>query len=221
MAKIKSYVTPSRLYRYRSLIEFDRELDAIENSYLYCSEYSRLNDPMEGLYGATARLRRSDDYKEYTRAISNVKMRLGICSFSEVYDHELMWAHYADQFRGICIAYDFYLLQKQLADEIVFVRMYYDETIPRVGLTTKRPEDIARRVLSQKNYRWLYEREWRMFALPGMVRYHDPQCVARVYLGFRMSKAHRKRILSRLNELDIQTRTMSIDEYSMSFETPA
>jgi hypothetical protein len=48
MAIIESYVKP--LFRYRSLGDIDRELDAIENGYLGCSPYMRLNDPMEGLF---------------------------------------------------------------------------------------------------------------------------------------------------------------------------
>lgn len=50
MATIKSYVEPSRLYRYRSLRAFDREMEAIEDGYLFCAAYRTLNDPMEGAF---------------------------------------------------------------------------------------------------------------------------------------------------------------------------
>jgi len=105
MANIQYYVQPQRLYRYRSLEKFDREIEAIKERYLYCAPYLDLNDPMEGLFTSSQLLKKSERYREIRRAITDKKAQIGMCSFSEVYDHELMWAHYANQFKGICIAY--------------------------------------------------------------------------------------------------------------------
>src|ERR1019366_7626025 len=111
----------------RSLKDLDREMDAIKSGYLYCSPYMNLNDPMEGLFTSSRLLKESADYRAIRAAIRDNKARIGVCSFSEVYDHELMWAHYADQFQGICVAYSLTLLLKALGDDVSFVRMYYDE----------------------------------------------------------------------------------------------
>lgn len=219
-ATIASYVQPRRLYRYRSLADVDREIDAIRNGYLYCSLYKNLNDPMEGLFTSSRLLKKSANYRAVRDAIRDKKTQIGMCSFSEVYDHELMWAHYARQFTGICIAYSLSRLLKHLADDIEFVRMYYDETVPTVHRTNKDPAELAKMVLSYKNYRWLYEREWRMFAPIGKVRYHDAKCVPCVYLGSRVSAKNEKRIKDALNPVGIQTRNMTIDEYLINFEDP-
>ena len=45
MATIERYVQPPRLYRYRSVEVLDRELNAIEERYLYCAAFGKLNDP--------------------------------------------------------------------------------------------------------------------------------------------------------------------------------
>lgn len=107
MATIQSYVQPTRLYRYRALEngKLEQELSAITQGYLYCSPYLDLNDPMEGSFSSSKQLRRSAKYREIKNAITDTKADIGMCSFSEVYDHELMWAHYADQFKGMCISY--------------------------------------------------------------------------------------------------------------------
>lgn len=118
MAKVETYVQPRRLYRYRSLAQIQQELDAIENAYLYCSPYRNLNDPMEGLFTSSRLFRKSAEYRTLRNAIRDNKAQIGICSFSEVYDHELMWAHYANQFTGICVAYSFSRLLKALDREI-------------------------------------------------------------------------------------------------------
>ena len=95
MAEIAHYVEPRRLYRYRSLEHIDRELLAIEEAYLFCSSYRELNDPMEGRYFSTKRLKSSNKYSAIRSEILFNKRQIGICSFSEVYNNELMWAHYA------------------------------------------------------------------------------------------------------------------------------
>ena len=220
MANIESYVQPRRLYRYRSLADLDRELDAISKGYLFCSPYMNLNDPMEGLFTSSSLLKKSDNYRVIRNAIRDNKARIGMCSFSETYDHELMWAHYANQFTGICVAYSLSLLLKNLGDDISFVRMYYDETVPTVHRTSKDPSQLAKMVLSYKNYRWLYEREWRMFAEQGKIRYRNTDCVTAVYFGARISATDKKRLAGALKGLGIKTRDMNIDEYFIDFEDP-
>jgi len=218
MAKIESYVRPQWLYRYRSLEHFERELEAIEQSYLYCAAFHQLNDPMEGTFTSSRLLKKSEEYRAIRNAVIDNKARIGMCSFSEVHDNELMWAHYADHFKGICVAYRFALLRKSLGDDVRFVRMYYNETEPMIRSAATEPERLAKMVLSYKYYRWLYEREWRMFASLGKACYHKVECVARVYLGSRIDPTYKKRIRRRLKPLGIKTKDMTIEEYFISFE---
>lgn len=219
MAKVEAYVRPHRLYRYRSLNNnnLERELDAIREGFLYCSAYLDLNDPMEGSFSSSRHLRNSRRYREILEAITDNKAAIGMCSFSEVFDHELMWAHYADQFKGICIGYSFRKLLERLGNNVDFVRLFYSEKVPKISYSAKDPALLAKMVLSYKNYRWLYEREWRMFAERGRALYRDVSCVTHVYLGARLSIAHRARITAVLHELGIKTSEMSIDKYSITF----
>lgn len=220
MATIQSYVQPTRLYRYRALDsgKLEQELSTITQGYLYCSPYLNLNDPMEGSFSSSKHLRQSGKYREIKNAITDTKADIGMCSFSEVYDHELMWAHYADQFKGICIGYSLRKLLENLGEGIDFVRMFYSERVPRVNYSNKEPTVLAKMVLSYKNYRWLYEREWRMFAQRGRAKYSDLSCVTHVYLGSRIDPLQRSRILAVLNPLGIKTSEMSIEKYSITFE---
>jgi hypothetical protein len=218
MATIESYIRPATLYRYRSLRHFDREVAAIRNATLHCAPYSALNDPMEGFYISSKRLRESENYKSIRALIADNKAMLGICSFSEVHNNELMWAHYADQFRGICVAYRFSGLLSNLGEDTEFIRLSYRENAPTV-LSKKEPEYLAKRVLSCKNYRWLYEREWRMFAPKGTVTYERVKCVQCVYLGSRIDADNSTKLKTIMRGLGIEVRTMSLDKYSMSFDT--
>jgi hypothetical protein len=221
MATIERYVQPPRLYRYRSPKELDRELEAIEEKYLYCAAFGSLNDPMEGLFSTSRTVRESDNHRAIRASIRENKANIGMCSFSEVHDHELMWAHYADQFRGICISYSLSKLLKGLPENVHFVRMFYNETEPTIHRTNDDPGQLAKMVLSYKSYKWLYEREWRMFAPLGKAYYRDTASVTRVYLGSRVSDRDRNKIMSKLKQLKIKTRDMTIDKYSISFEAPS
>jgi hypothetical protein len=173
---------------------------------------------MEGLFSSTRRLRETERYRAIRTEIRENKAQIGICSFSEVHDHELMWAHYADQFSGICIGYNFSKLLSHLPGDVSFVRMYYNEKVPLVRQRDADPSDLARMILSYKNHRWLYEREWRMFARLGKARYCDTSCVTRVYLGSRITTDHRVQITERMNKIKIPIHEMSIDKYSLTFE---
>jgi Protein of unknown function (DUF2971) len=220
MAKIETYVVPRHLYRYRSLTAFERELATIESGYLYCSTYKAMNDPMEGFYSSSKLLQKSADLNAVRIEVLSQKMQIGICSFSEVFNHELMWAHYARQFEGICIAYDFFNLRRCLPDEVRFSRVYYNEEAPEVG-RSKQPRNLAqmaKMILSYKNHRWLYEREWRMFANVGKVHYDNPRCVARVYVGSRVHRHQRRDIERRLRLLKIPLKIQKLDGYVMTFQ---
>lgn len=80
------------------------------------------------------------------------------------------------------------------------------------------PKLLARMVLSYKNYRWLYEREWRMFAHQAKALYRRVNCVSHVYLGSQMSQTRQEEVAIRLRALNIKVSVMVIDEYSIGFE---
>jgi hypothetical protein len=216
MAQVLPNINPSSLYRYRSLEEFAREVSAIESATFWCSAYKKLNDPMEGVYRASKQLRESEKYLETKKLIAGKKANLGICSFSESHRNEIMWAHYADEYKGICIEYRFSSLLTNLSDDISFVRIHYSESAPTVIMKLT-PEQMAQNLLSYKNYRWLYEREWRMFGPRGLVNYSLVTCVRRVYLGSRVNLSFQQEIKRRLAPLKIEVKKMSLDKYSMEF----
>lgn len=218
MAKIESYINPSSLYRYRSLRDFDREINAIESASLHCAAYSDLNDPMEGLYSSTVLQRKSKHFEEIRAIVADKQSAHGICSFSEVNNNELMWAHYANEFRGICIGYSFGSLLSRLPDDVEFVRLNYSEKAPTLQ-TLMGPVHSARRALSCKSYKWLYEREWRMFARQGLSYYNDVHCVRTVYLGSRIDPKNATIIKQKMDRLNIEVKEMQLDVYSVTFKT--
>lgn len=217
MATIEVFAMPGTLYRYRSLENMDREIEALKEKYIYCGEYFNLNDPMEGLFDLSRRLAATPTSRAIKKAIVDMSADVGIGSFCEANDSELMWAHYANQFKGICISYDFRRLIAELPDDAFFTRMHYTERVPTVGISKRDPDFLAKRVLSYKNYRWGYEREWRIFAPKGKVPYTSHKSVRRVYLGARISSTDQTRLERFLKAEGILANRMSLDGYSIGF----
>ncbi len=220
MAEVHVFSIPNTLYRYRSVGDperLKRELETLEQRCIYCGAYKKLNDPMEGFYGLGRTFAATSASSLVKQAIDDMSGKVGIGSFCETHENELMWAHYADQFRGICIAYNFRQLLSELSDDVHFTRMNYAERMPVVGDSRQDSEILARRVLSYKNYRWVYEREWRMFGSEGLVHYKTQKSVRRVYLGHRVAEAGRQEIEARLLALGIPVTAMTLDGYSIGF----
>ena len=93
-------------YAYRRLYHFwNREhgLWTLQNRRVRVSRILELNDPFEFLA-----LNLRDPIKR--RALREVKRELnrtkGILCFSENWNNPVMWAHYADRYKGVCLGFD-------------------------------------------------------------------------------------------------------------------
>lgn len=88
---------------------------------------------------------------------------MGALSLSEVYDHELMWSHYADEHRGFVLGFDsshsFFNQKKIESDELRHLhKIKYSKFPPAINLM----ETSASEVFFIKSSKWEYENEWRM-----------------------------------------------------------
>lgn len=221
MAELRMYAKPSSLYRYRPLGEkAERELQALLDGYIYCSAFSEMNDPMEGIYRTSARFSENPNSEKSRARVQDGLQNMGIASMSEVHDHEPMWAHYADQFKGMCIQYSLNRLLKRLDSEIAITRMMYSEKEPVLLDDKSNSTDKARLCLSSKTVRWASEREWRIFkAVQGRAEYKNLKTVTRIYLGSRVAPSDEERARQAGRALGVPVLKMVIDAYSMMFST--
>lgn len=227
--RIVDYVTPTQLFRYRSFRRFDddtlevqrREFAAIQEGYIWAAAYHQMNDPMEGTFYARRRGPGDHYFQTILASIREGKQRTGIACFSETPTNELMWAHYADEFRGICIAYDFSDLRESLVENAAFSRLFYTENPPNLHLGENDLETDVRRVLSSKSQKWGYEREWRMFTPElGRIAYRNP-AVRTIYFGHRIDASIRSTIERLARRQDIECSEMQLNGYRVSFDNTA
>jgi hypothetical protein len=226
MAKLALPTLPEFLFRYRALSGDDdvilgsdtvleREVEAIKKPYIWCADFRKLNDPMEGLFAPTRRLKKHTRRQEIVDAIIDGTSGVGIASFSDTNSNELMWTHYAARSTGICIEYRPQKLLTGLPDGATLVRVGYDEKPAFVSVADLNdPPRAIKKVLSQKKFNWAYEREWRLLSVPDMALISDTKAVKRVYLGTRISEYHRGRLTEALSNTGIQLLEMRVKGYS-------
>ncbi|HXD32678.1 MAG TPA: DUF2971 domain-containing protein [Pyrinomonadaceae bacterium] len=87
---------------------------------------------------------------------------VGILSLSEIPDHELMWAHYADSHKGLVLCFDeqhaFFNRRRSENDEFYFVRKVRYSDSPALSMVSLDGDML----LVTKGTKWTYEKEWRM-----------------------------------------------------------
>ncbi len=219
MADIKIYAKPPCLYRYRRLGEkTEQEITALIKGYIYCPAFSEMNDPMESSHRISSRFQANPNSEKSRIRVQAALGKVGIASMSEIHDHEPMWAHYADQFKGMCVQYSTNRLLKGLSKDIAITRMMYSEKEPVLLDDSSTSIDRARLCLSSKTVRWASEREWRIFKEErGEASYGDQKPITGILLGSRISSQDEERVIDACRRLNVPVAKMTIDAYKLKF----
>jgi Protein of unknown function (DUF2971) len=223
MAEVQAPIVPSRLYRYRSLTRSStaiaEEIASIKHQYLYCANFERMNDPMEGYYRPSQLLKGEKDYKDIVKQITDSKSGIGIACFSETYENALMWSHYAGNYTGVCFGYASQNLLSGLPKDASLVRLAYVDKPPLIYPGHARDSgNAARRILSQKQYSWSYEREWRVLGTVGEVSYRPKKALREIFFGSRVNRNHRDLLLSTIRRKAVKAYLMEVDGYGFDWE---
>ena len=176
----------------------DYALDIILNERLYCPEYSKLNDPFEGLFNrllpGSFGSGFSNGFSTSNKTISNVDELLAdsrhtrVCSLSSDLNDVRLWSHYADSHRGIAIELDF----TNHVDDVSEVK--YKKELPTMlgGLFElgTSPKDI----LTIKTDHWEHESEYRI--IHNTQSYYAIDMVKAIYCGIDISDMHKNTLLN-------------------------
>lgn len=143
-----------RLYH---LTSADHAVSDIALSRLKVARFSDLNDPFE-LIGANFRER---EVRKIVRGFKTAfDAQSGLVSFSEDWAEPVLWSHYANRHRGICLGFN---IPRNLVEKV----QYEDERIlaklDELRDPNELPDDLKRTLLYTKYGHWCYEREYRRF----------------------------------------------------------
>lgn len=187
-----------KLYKFRSLENFDRIVDILVNKRFYLSKWNNLNDPMEGYFHYII-FDTDMNYKDKIERFISDKNELRICSFTNTYYPILLWAHYANQHKGITI--EVTLNSKEYEN---LFKVKYGKNIPALNFDLNpTPYDV----LSSKIKHWSYEREYRIIDKEEFISIGE---ITGVYFGIKTDN-YQKTIIKDLLKNLIRTYETKID----------
>lgn len=130
-------------------------LTALCDRRLKISEVLRTNDPWEL---APFEVSNSCQEQAMRKSREDIAKLTGLMCFSGGWNHPIMWSHYAEQHRGLCLGFDL------PNDPTKVLKVRYKPTLQPFP---KKVEDVnellAKKILTVKNACWLYEEEYRWF----------------------------------------------------------
>lgn len=144
----------------RRLYYFTQAPWAIENivlKRLKISDINSLNDPYE-LMGYFVGDTKKEDIKKFKKDVSG---NYGIVCFSNSFQSPLMWSHYADKHRGICLGFD--VCTDDCFDVVYSKSMANFQNKFKATLDSSNLKE-AQKILFIKCKEWGYEKECRIFS---------------------------------------------------------
>lgn len=193
-----------RLYKYRSMgsqKQAEHARRVIVEGELYYASPSQFNDPFDSRLAITDRIRpltkegrrKLNDFKEKQQA--DLENELGIFCLSEVNDDILMWSHYADFHRGICLEF-------QVHDHNELHRVEYsnERVVLELEDLLDPDSEVVLNQLSRlclvKATQWSYEREWRCIVTEGSGVYPLPsKMLTGIIFGCKASVSVKKDVV--------------------------
>jgi hypothetical protein len=120
----------------------------------------------------------------FFEAFENIKRDIGICCFSKSPLKTLMWSHYADHHRGVCLGFRF---SDELPQSLMQFPVRYVNELTSSNLFEK-PFLTIVNWLFTKSHVWEYEEEVRIALMNnnGLVPFHTSS-LSEVYYGLRLS----------------------------------
>ncbi len=142
----------------------------------------------------------------------------GVFSLAEKWDCPLMWSHYADQHRGLCIEYDTVHHPNLVAVDYDRPRSIKASDLVAWKLhgSAEAERDILKTYFYTKSKEWKYEQEWRDIR-PSSGASDEGFPITSVYFGLRCDDAIRTCILKLVENsgLDVTFNQIYDEGYSL------
>lgn len=214
-------------YKYRNFEGPYDSTELLKNNELYAALIKDLNDVQEATF--TDHLPTEIDWlssasgldathiKKSWSDLKNKIETLGIYSLSSTPFNTSMWGLYSNKSSGFCIEYDI----KKLMDSVRFLsnvsmlKVEYTESPPIITWTDLFERSIMlTKLLGTKHQDWSQENEIRLvYETSGIKTYH-PSALAAVYMGTQISDKNKEKLLSALQNKDVDVYQMTRESHS-------
>ena len=244
---VKEQKLPARIYKYRCDNSYTR--NNLETNCVWTCSPAKYNDPYDSWLSMPSNVlaqlleqsleKKTGNAKKYSGGISQVALNTAknlrvfrdlakVCSFSEVHDSILMWSHYSDYHRGLCIEYDLTPLPYHHAFRRNLYPVFYSADLYDL---TKFAEALAGPgqhfrpmmpllAMLYKFEGWQYEREWRFVREVPQVQADavtSAPVPSRIFLGTRFDVSASKELLDicKDKKIPLSNMEMADDKYEL------
>lgn len=145
---------------------------------------------------------------------------IGVLCLSSKFDSPLMWSHYADQHRGVCIEYDVSELRPEALHKVSYgqsrevLASQIRDWVLHDNLAARQAIDKA--CLLTKSREWAYEGEWRLLGEVGLQ--DSPMRLKSVIFGMRCADVLKYTVVKALQGGPQKVKFWEITQPTLRFE---
>ncbi len=188
-------------YKYRKIEK--NLIESLVNPSLYFAKRDELNDPFDCQIDIEKVINNPESYlsnhwltlrdnQDFFNVFDSNFDSVGVFSTTLDKDNPLLWSHYADGHKGVCLKYEFpYSFMSQFESTEAYEVKYLKPNESISDLLNQLPEEgfalshlLVKLYLTTKSHHWHYENEKRIFYKPGVLPI-DPECLKAIYFGLR------------------------------------
>jgi hypothetical protein len=198
MTKMNEYIqdhVPPVLYRY--MPASDNAISSILDEDIYMVPATKMNDAFEGAaYGINSSV--ASNQQEIRRIQNEICLK----SFSYAKNSNLMWSHYGDAHKGICIGYDCRKVDKNIISHLYPVQ-YSNTRFSNVDMQKVASHAF---LFLRKSTDWKYEKEFRLIYKNSELRNENKialNCISEITFGLRADPQQIELVKSLIQRSDI------------------
>jgi hypothetical protein len=179
-------------------------------------------DIVKYIAGSECGFKKPTEEAYYKAVIRKSFDQVGVACFSRNPASNLMWSHYGDSHRGVCIGYSFPRETSQFLADVEYRDGYPPNHMPCFsGMTCGTDwRNFINTMLLTKSKEWAYEREVRVL-LPGkaggFLDLH-PSSLSMVVMGMRMPESDRNELLELLGHQHLAPRLYRAERIKNCFK---
>jgi hypothetical protein len=175
----------------------------LETQKMFSSKASSLNDPFEFAFHWAEKAIGGIPLipAEVAKTHDDMKQMRVLC-FSEINDSILMWSHYADSHKGVCLGFE------RTADPdnglgnygVSIPVVYRDDNALQSFQPLELDQKATSKILTTKSLVWCYEKEWRLISRPEAPEMDYPAPLREVIFGLWTTNDDQQRVKSLLGD---------------------
>ena len=151
------------------------------------------------------------------KSIKQSKENIGATCFSKLFDNILMWSHYSDKHKGVCLKFDLLADVEFFIDSLV---VEYHHECPKYNYIKNR-EGLGQFLFRTKSIDWTYENEIRVVKRGHGFYKFNKDSLVEIIFGAKTPNSERNEIIKLINELkydNIVFKSSKISELEFKLE---